>query len=106
MSEATKWIAVAAVGELSEGGSKEVTYDGNSVALFRQGEEYFAVANQCAHYGAPLCGGLMRNGAVMCPWHGWQFDLQTGECLSAPGCKIDAYQVKIENGEVKVAAED
>lgn len=103
MNEELNWTTVAAAGELNEGGSKAIEANGNNIALFRQGEEYFAVANECAHYGAPLCGGMVRNGAVMCPWHGWQFDLQTGECLSAPGCNIETYQVKVEDGEVKIA---
>ncbi len=105
MSEATNWTTVARADELSDGGSKAVEAGGNDIALFRQGEEYFAVANECAHYGAPLCGGMVRSGAVTCPWHGWQFDLETGECRTAPGCNIEAYQVKIEDGEVKIGVE-
>lgn len=105
MSDVTEleWITVAAVDEIADGRSKEVVAGGNDIALFRQGDEYFAVANECSHYGAPLCGGYVKDKTVRCPWHGWQFNLQTGECISAPGCDIEAFQVKVEDGEVKVA---
>ena len=101
--KSVEWVTVAQADELADGKSKAVTAGGNDIALFRSGEEYFAVANECTHYGAPLCGGYVRNGSVSCPWHGWQFDLQTGECISVPGCDIDAFEVKIEDGEVKIA---
>jgi NAD(P)H-dependent nitrite reductase small subunit len=103
MSQELSWTVVAQADELRDGASKAVTVGSNEIALFRQGEEYYAVVNECAHYGAPLCGGLVRNGAVMCPWHGWQFDLKTGECRSAPGCDIEAFEVKVEDGAVKIA---
>lgn len=98
-----EWVTVAEVDEIADGRSKAVTVGTNSIALFRSGEEYFAVVNECSHYGAPLCGGYVKNGTVSCPWHGWQFDLETGECLSAPGCDIEAFQVRVEGGSVKIA---
>ena len=101
--KSVEWVTVAQADELADGKSKAVTAGGNDIALFRSGEEYFAVVNECTHYGAPLCGGYVRDGSVSCPWHGWQFDLETGECLSVPGCDIDAFEVKIEDGEVKIA---
>lgn len=103
-SSPLEWTVVAQVDELKDGGSKAVTVGTNDVALFRKGEEFFAVANECSHYGAPLCGGYVSGSTVMCPWHGWQFDLNTGECLSVPGCDIEAFKVKVEDGAVSVAA--
>jgi NAD(P)H-dependent nitrite reductase small subunit len=99
------WVAVAATDELADGRSKAVEVGGRDLALFRSGEEYFAVENECPHYGAPLCGGYVRDGSVMCAWHGWQFDLKTGECFSAPGCDVEAFEVKVEDGQVKIAIE-
>jgi nitrite reductase (NADH) small subunit/3-phenylpropionate/trans-cinnamate dioxygenase ferredoxin subunit len=103
MNQDVSWTAVAQAEELQDGGSKAFSIGSNEIALFKHGEEYFAVANECAHYGAPLCGGYVRNGAVMCPWHGWQFDLRTGECRTAPGCDIEAFEVKVEHGVVSIA---
>ena len=100
---AKEWTIVAQAEDLKDGGSKAVIVAGNDIALFRKGEEFYAVANECSHYGAPLCGGYVTGHTVMCPWHGWQFDMNTGECLSVPGCDIEAFQVKVEDGAVKVA---
>jgi nitrite reductase (NADH) small subunit len=103
MSGETNWITAALADELQDGQSKSLVLEGSDIALFREGDEYFAIANECAHHGAPLHDGRVKNGAVSCPWHGWQFDLQTGECLTAPGCNIETYEVRIEEGQVKVA---
>jgi NAD(P)H-dependent nitrite reductase small subunit len=100
---AKTWVTVAATDELADGRSKAVSAGGHDLALFRSGDEYFAVENECPHYGAPLCDGYVRGNTVSCAWHGWQFDMETGECHTAPGCDVEAFEVKIENGEVKIA---
>jgi NAD(P)H-dependent nitrite reductase small subunit len=97
------WVTVATADELADGRSKAVEVSGRDIALFRSGDEYFAVENECPHYGAPLCGGYVRGKSVMCAWHGWQFDMESGECFTAPGCDVEAYEVKIEDGQVKIA---
>lgn len=97
------WTIVAQADDLKDGGSKAVMIGSNDIALFRKGDNFYAVANECSHYGAPLCGGYVSGHTVMCPWHGWQFDMNTGECLSVPGCDIEAFKVKVEDGAVSVA---
>jgi NAD(P)H-dependent nitrite reductase small subunit len=97
------WVTVASADELADGRSKAIEAGGRDIALFRSGEEYYAVENQCPHYGAPLCGGHVRGTTLTCAWHGWQFALESGECISAPGCDVETYEVKIEDGQVKIA---
>ena len=58
--------------------------DSDAVLLARHGEEFFAIAAVCSHYGGPLAEGLMVEDTVRCPWHHACFSLRTGEALRAP----------------------
>ncbi len=99
---APEFHPVAAAEDFADGKGKSVSVDGKDIAVFRIGEEFFAIGNQCPHYGAELCQGYVRSTTVMCPWHGWQFDLKTGKGLTVSGCDVESFQVKVEDGTVKV----
>ena len=48
------------------------------VAVFRHEGKWFAIDAMCSHQGGPLAEGVIQDGCVTCPWHGWQYDLATG----------------------------
>jgi NADPH-dependent 2,4-dienoyl-CoA reductase/sulfur reductase-like enzyme/nitrite reductase/ring-hydroxylating ferredoxin subunit len=73
-----------ALADLPDGGRLLGHRDGEPVLLVRRGEEFFAVAAACSHYGGPLAEGLIVDDTVRCPWHHACFDLRTGEALRAP----------------------
>lgn len=81
------------------------------------GEEALCVANsegtirvlgdQCVHdRRSSLSRGTLREGSVLCPRHGWAFDLATGEVPHLPGCGVRVYPVEIEGGNVKIVTEE
>lgn len=70
---------------------------GEEIALFRTKGAFYALNNSCPHQGGPLVAGDVENGAVTCPWHGWQFSLKTGDCLTG-GEPCTTYQVVEEEG--------
>jgi nitrite reductase/ring-hydroxylating ferredoxin subunit len=74
----------------------------HQVAVFRLGEEVFALNNECPHAGAALSSGYTDGKIVACPWHGWEFDCRTGKGLSVQGCDAEVFRVVIEDGLVKV----
>ena len=70
--------------DLPDGGMLAGHVDNDPVLLARRGDEIFAIAATCSHYGGPLAQGLMVEDTVRCPWHHACFSLRTGEALRAP----------------------
>ncbi len=77
-----------------------VDFDRTSVLIVRTGEELRAFRNACAHQGLPLHGGMWDESAatLACPWHGYRFDMATGECLTAPGCRLERFPLRVVDG--------
>ncbi len=98
-----EFVTVAAATDFTEGKGKSFKVEGKEVAVFLLDEEFHAISNSCPHYGAQLCEGFVRNATVMCPWHGWQFDIKTGKGMTMPGRDVKSFAVKVEDGQVKVA---
>ena len=63
---------------------------------------YSAIDNVCLHRGGPLGQGMIENGKVVCPWHGWAWDPKTGAAEQNPSLKVAVYPLKIEGGDVLV----
>jgi 3-phenylpropionate/trans-cinnamate dioxygenase ferredoxin subunit len=110
----TKFV-VAEVDEIPPGARKLVDVDGRSIGVFNVRGEYFAVLNRCPHQGGPLCTGLThgflepgpvgeyryeRPGEILrCPWHGWEYDLRTGQSWFDPAhVLVRRYEVSVEPG--------
>lgn len=75
---------------------------GERVAVFRDGARIYAVSNVCRHQNGPLGEGCIKDGSITCPWHGWQYDPETG--ISPPPYteKISTYNTRLERGRVLV----
>ncbi|MBO0765791.1 MAG: Rieske (2Fe-2S) protein [Hyphomicrobiaceae bacterium] len=106
---------LAKVSEVKPGAPKIVTAMGRQIGLFNVGGEYFALANRCPHMGAELCKGwivgLVQSDApgeyrvtrpgefLRCPWHGWEFDIKTGQSWCDPkSVKARNFKVQVEPG--------
>lgn len=74
----------------------------HQLAIFRRGDQVFAMDNVCPHAGASLAHGYCDETSVACPWHCWEFEISTGKCLTVEGFDVDTFEVKIEDGVVKV----
>lgn len=107
---------VARVGDIPENGSKLVEVRGRQIALFHANGEYFALTDRCPHEGGSLCQGRLVGRLssrepgtydlsrprefVQCSWHGWEFDLRTGQSYTDPdSIRARTYQVTVAPGE-------
>jgi nitrite reductase/ring-hydroxylating ferredoxin subunit len=76
--------------------------DGTEVALFNIGGKFSAIENFCPHKGYPLADSRLYGNEVECDLHGWRFDVSTGECFTKKNCSLEAYEVVIEDGLIKI----
>lgn len=94
---------VARLDELAAGQVRCVDAEGTPVVLARVGEHVYACGDTCAHRGGPLGEGKLTGTRLACPWHGWHFDVRTGECVfPGRGARVPSYPVRLEAGEVWV----
>lgn len=97
-----RFTRVAATADLPAGEGRVVEADGREIALYNVGGAFYALENTCCHRGGPLGEGTLDGSIVTCPWHGWRFDVRTGESQNSPGDRVRTYDVIVEDDEVRV----
>jgi nitrite reductase/ring-hydroxylating ferredoxin subunit len=95
-------VVLGAILDLQPGASARFELpDGDELAVYNVDGEFYATENFCPHRGAPLSEGVLCGHVVECGWHGWQFDVRTGQCLTVSD-RIKTYPLKIEGGVITV----
>jgi nitrite reductase/ring-hydroxylating ferredoxin subunit len=106
---------VAKTDEIAPGTSKRISLRGREIALFNLAGTFFALNDRCPHESGSLCAGkivglaasdepghykLLRDGEfVKCPWHGWEFDIRTGQSWCDPTkTKVRTYDAQVAAG--------
>jgi nitrite reductase (NADH) small subunit len=94
-----------------------MTLGRHEVGIIRRGDQAFAVRNACPHQNGPICAGIVEAplgstevgnvrreaGSVLaCPWHGWEFDIETGRSVWDDGYRVKTYPTKVTDGRVFV----
>jgi nitrite reductase/ring-hydroxylating ferredoxin subunit len=100
------WIRIASVDDCPPGKCIEVVAEDRVVALFNVGGVFHALDGICPHQGGPLGQGTLGQGAqaciVTCPWHGWQFDVTTGQHQLGKSVVQPRFDVRVEASAVLV----
>jgi len=112
---------VCALEELAPGTRRLVQIDGREIVVFNIDGELVAYTNWCLHQAGPICEGSLtgtreaeydperretsfswcRDGEILnCPWHGWEFDVLTGDCKSRADAKLVSHDVRVEDETV------
>ena len=77
---------------------------GRKVGVIKRSDgSFYAIEVGCKHQGADLTNGTIINGIATCPRHGWQYDLETGECLNENSSNLRKHELKIEDGMIWVS---
>lgn len=98
-------VRVATVDEVPTGQGKVVDVNGVEIAIFNAGGgTFFACGTICPHENGPLGEGVVEGETVVCPLHGFDFDLKSGDCLVDPELRVPVYPVKVEGSDIYVEA--
>ncbi len=100
-------LAVAAASEVQPGVGRVIPAGGLEIGLFAVAGGYRAYRNLCPHAGAPVCRGeITRHDdarqVLRCPWHAWDFDLETGKSVNIPGYRLESFPVEVADGQLFV----
>jgi nitrite reductase (NADH) small subunit len=117
-------VFVCKAGELKDGEVRLVATMDTEVGVYRHGGKYYAYRNHCAHQGGPACEGVMLPKVedviapdrthlgqrfdegemhIVCPWHGYEYKLETGECATDKRVRLQRFAVTEREGGVYVA---
>ena len=94
--------SLARVEDLPPGSARVVQAGDTEIALFHCDDRFYATQAHCLHLGGPLGHGRLAGCVLSCPWHGWQYDVRTGENEFDRALKLETYEVVVEDGEVKI----
>ncbi len=98
-------VEVAKTDDLEPGQGMLVEVEGKEIALFNCDGNYYAIDNECTHVGGPLCEGEIEGDVVICPWHGAEFSIKTGEVQCAPAERpVKSYKVLVDGNRIKIEA--
>jgi nitrite reductase/ring-hydroxylating ferredoxin subunit len=111
---------IAGAEEIPPGTRKLVEVEGRSIGIFNVEGEYLAIRNTCPHQGGPVCLGEQfgvldstgpgeyaysrKDEMIRCPWHGWEFDLRTGQSWFDPvRTRVRSFEVVVDGEPAPVA---
>jgi nitrite reductase/ring-hydroxylating ferredoxin subunit len=105
--EPEEFTRVLASAELAEGTMRRVQAADADLLLVRQHGRVCALAHACAHLAGPLSEGELKDGSVVCPWHGSEFALSDGHVINGPATQSQpCFAVREQNGAIEVKRQD
>ncbi len=94
---------VAKTVDIPPGTGKVIEVGGKTIAVFNCEGTFYAMDNTCKHRGGPLGEGSLTGTTVTCPWHGWEYEVTSGECSMDAAIKVQTFDVKVEGDDLLVA---
>ena len=119
-------VCVAEASDVAEGDRKIVSLGHTDVGIYRLNGRLYAYENRCPHQGGPACEGLVMPKVedvlgpdrtyrsrrfnydewhIVCPWHAWEYDLATGQCIADRRYRLRRYDVVERDGRIYVVRE-
>lgn len=102
-SSKVEFIEIAPASELPNGERLYVEVEGKSLVIFNIAGQFFAIGDICSHDDGPVGEGDLEGFNIVCPRHGGEFDVRTGQAVQLPAVvDIPAYPVKVVDGVIQV----
>jgi nitrite reductase (NADH) small subunit len=99
---ADEFVAVARVEDVPPGTVRAVRLGEEEIAVANCNGGFYATQGACIHLQGPLGEGWLDDCVLTCPWHGWQYDVRTGENEFDRAIKLRTYDVQVADGEIRV----
>ncbi len=96
------WTLAAQVRDVPDGETRTFEVEGHSVLISRFGDKVTCFENACAHMGMAMDGGDIANGLITCPYHGFRYSLESGECLTAPEVQLQPHGVRVIGDRIEI----
>jgi nitrite reductase (NADH) small subunit len=98
----SEFVRICSQAELPPAGQvREVMFSGRPMCVVNVDGAIAVLDGTCPHEGGPLGEGLIENGCVVCPWHGYAFDVRTGAAQDDPEMNAQVFEAKVEDGELR-----
>jgi len=99
-----EFAAVSGAGDLREDEMRAFDVHGTEIAVANAGGTFHAFDDTCTHRGCSLAEGDLEETTVICPCHGSEFDVRSGEVLQGPAREpLVTYETRVEDGDLEVA---
>lgn len=95
-------VLAASVNEIPPGTGKEVTVGDRVLAIYNIDGNFHVIDGICPHAGGPLGEGQLHQNIVTCPWHGWQFDVTTGQHCLTPQIRQECIPCRVEGEDLLI----
>src|SRR6187431_788425 len=102
----TEFVRVARTKDIPSGEGRMFEVNGRHVAVFNVGGRFHAIDHRCAHQQGPLAEGDLEGCVVTCPWHGWTYDVTTGQSPDDPETRVACFGVKVQGDDVLIFIPD
>ena len=96
------FMRAAREGRSPAGNNPRIPVGRQTIALANVDGKFHAINNVCFHRGGPLGEGELEGTVVICPWHGWQYDVTTGKLVTNPAVGVLCYPVEVRGEDVFV----
>jgi nitrite reductase/ring-hydroxylating ferredoxin subunit len=99
-----EFFTLGNAGDIPEGEVRAFDAHGVPVAVANAGGTFFAFGDTCTHRQCSLAEGELEDTTIICPCHGSEFDIRTGEVVNPPARDpVQSYEARVEDGRVQIA---
>ena len=102
----TQELLVGNASEIPEGERKIIEFQGVSIGVFHHKDGWYALRNSCLHRGGPVATGKLVNDNIICPWHGYTYNVMDGKLIMDPNARLEMYPVENRADEVYLIVPD
>jgi nitrite reductase (NADH) small subunit len=99
----SEWVRLCSRSELPPAGdAREIDFGHRILCVANHHGNIAVIQNECPHHGGPLGQGIIESDKIVCPWHAWAFDLNSGTSTHSSNVKVEVYEVAVEGDDVKI----